>query len=202
MELPQTDYALAVLSIRAPIALPFNLGYSWYHALDDEGNLLPAHAESELRLQSLQELLMEWKNLLVLLQMRYGWPSSRIFLMGFGQGGDVALHIASLSQNRFGGVVCIEGSLLRQPANTLKLGTPVLLLHRTNNYLVNDEMWKKCKTWCKKCFISTESKEFNTIQPINLSSKDQMTPIMEFLANHLYLRNFALEQHQDIIQIH
>ncbi|RHY37954.1 hypothetical protein DYB38_008970, partial [Aphanomyces astaci] len=153
MQLPQTAFA----SFRAPHALPFDLGYAWFdHALDAQGDVLPHHVPDPRRLQryyqyhqipftsrrcgSLDQVVAAWLDALHTLQTDYNWPLHRVFLMGFGHGGTVALHVVAACSHRLGGVVSVSGALL-STATVSPSSTPGLVLHSSNDPLIRTDMF-------------------------------------------------------------
>lgn len=109
MALPQT----AILAISGPIKFPDEIlsGRAWFTSFDEDWNLL---YNDERRLKSLiitKKLLERAIEGLA----KYGWARDRIHLLGFSQGGTVALDLAlhSCGENRkLGSVIAISGSIL------------------------------------------------------------------------------------------
>ncbi|ETV90788.1 hypothetical protein H310_14458 [Aphanomyces invadans] len=192
MQLPQTAFA----SFRAPHALPFELGYAWLDpSLDRKGEVLPHHVYDPKRLHSLDQVVAVWMDVLSMLQIVYNWPLHRIFLMGFGHGGTVALHVAAACRQRLGGVVSVSGALLR-PTCALTSATPGLMLHSTCDPLILTDVFQATAT----AMPLVKTKCFDYF-PIGLSNQDEMRAIMQFYDENLYLRNLALEQQADVFEL-
>jgi predicted esterase len=133
MALPQT----ASLALRAPIALPFGLAGSQWHASFDEASgepITPSTGEMR-RLRSLErETRPRLLRLLDLLDT-CGWPAQRIFLLGYAQGGTAAIDLALHATSRLGGVVSVCGHCLPeaaaadlQPVRGGARATPLLII--------------------------------------------------------------------------
>ncbi|OQR91239.1 hypothetical protein ACHHYP_04855 [Achlya hypogyna] len=195
MALPQT----AVMSVRAPLALPFDLGYAWYHALDNDGNVLLPRAASAARSQSLAEVVTHWHQLLHVLHVDYGWPYARMFLFGFAQGATTALHVAASTTQRLGGVVSVSGAFLSAPNG--QRATPALLLQARDDSLVPTADAAQTATWAAQALGKVSARTFDGPGPLALNARERMAPVMEFLADTLHLRNLALEQQADLIEI-
>lgn len=121
----------ACLAVRGPLALPFNdNGYHWGDdvifdsstgGLDMEASFNKTH---EVLKQIIDETLIG----------KCGWNRRAIFFLGFGQGGMVALDIASRipatdEDPEFGGVVSLGGPLPHAaPAPGKKAKTPILVM--------------------------------------------------------------------------
>ncbi|ETV71495.1 hypothetical protein H257_13363 [Aphanomyces astaci] len=192
MQLPQTAFA----SFRAPHALPFDLGYHWFdHALDAQGDVLPHHVPDPRRLQSLDQVVAAWLDALHTLQTDYNWPLHRVFLMGFGHGGTVALHVVAACSHRLGGVVSVSGALL-STATVSPSSTPGLVLHSSNDPLIRTDMFTA--TTSVMSGVKAKSVPYH---PVALSNKDEMSSIMTFFDQTLYLRNLALEQQADVFEL-
>ncbi|KDO24943.1 hypothetical protein SPRG_09587 [Saprolegnia parasitica CBS 223.65] len=197
MALPQT----ALLSLRAPHALPFDLGYSWYHALSDQGDVLPTGVAHAARDQSMAELLPVLHEALRVLHTVYGWPYNRVFLFGLAQGAHVALSVATTFSERLGGVVSLSGGLLSPPSPAFKQPTPVLLLHSKNDPLVSSSVFAACQAGCNSALGRVETHVFDVPGPLSLATRDELHPVMAFFAEALYLRHLALEQQADIFEV-
>jgi predicted esterase len=113
LQLPQT----AILSVKAPCPIPyFDTETSWFPAFDMKGEELPTDAEVVHQgWNKTRELLIDLlKGFCIYNKLENtGWPSERIFILGFGQGGQVALDLAIRLSNEtsFGGVISISGYL-------------------------------------------------------------------------------------------
>jgi predicted esterase len=131
-----------------------------------------------------------------------GWRAREVLMLGFGQGGCVALGYVAGAAHReeeFGGVVCIggnlPGSLMSAPANGSatslesdvkkvtngKSPTPVLLLGGSRSTAVT------------QCAIAETKAKFGSVQYVKWDktedsmprSREEMLPIMRFFARRL-----------------
>lgn len=111
MKLPQT----AALALCAPLALPAGLeGRMWHESFEADGELIRASAFERRRLNSLKHQGRASLQALLMRLQRAGWPAHRLFLLGYAQGGTVALDFALHCGCRLGGVVSICGLLLEE----------------------------------------------------------------------------------------
>eukprot|EP00611_Tribonema_gayanum_P026763 TRINITY_DN6448_c0_g1_i1.p1 TRINITY_DN6448_c0_g1~~TRINITY_DN6448_c0_g1_i1.p1 ORF type:complete len:292 (+),score=65.16 TRINITY_DN6448_c0_g1_i1:126-878(+) len=140
--LPQT----AVLAFQAPVPLPFDMGYCWHDTFDDEGDTLAYTPGDERRMKSLNASTSTLIQAIEVLRLQLHWPADRIFLLGYAQGGTVALsaaltlaHASAPPISALGGVISICGVLLEEqlamaagtgaaPARPAAEATPVLIL--------------------------------------------------------------------------
>ncbi|KAF0695649.1 Aste57867_13543 [Aphanomyces stellatus] len=193
MQLPQTAFA----SFRAPHTLPFDLGYSWLDpAFDAQGDVIPHDVHDSRRDTSLNAIVQSWGKALQILQEQYNWPPQRIFLMGFGVGGSVALHVASASAQRLGGVISISGALFNSkelPPRATK--TPGLILRSTADPAISNATYASTE---RAMQVTTKCLPYH---PIRLSNKDEMEAVMKFFDGTLYLRNLALEAQADVVEL-
>lgn len=63
----------------------------------------------------------------------YGWKPSRIFILGYAQGGTVAMDVGLHVNTRIGGIVCASGGLvdifLQRSKGTATFRSPLLMMH-------------------------------------------------------------------------
>jgi predicted esterase len=123
MSLPHT----ATLALQAPFELPLDLGHCWYPLLDDAYNFIEPNISNKTRMRGLQRSLKALCSL-ILNVMSAGMRRSRIFLMGYVQGGITATNLAlqwhSLVRqtssmyddpdSRFAGVITMGSCLLEE----------------------------------------------------------------------------------------
>ncbi|CAK4152375.1 unnamed protein product [Aphanomyces euteiches] len=162
---------------------------------------------------SLSDIVDQWMEALRVLQEMYNWPPQRIFLMGFGHGGSVALHVATQCPSRLGGaitlsaravfhrrlvgIVSISGALFDTSTTVDTQKTPVLILHSVNDPLIPQAMFAKTKRTLGEN-VTTKSMPY---YPIRLSNKEEMSAVMKFFDETLYLRNLALEAQADVVEM-
>jgi hypothetical protein len=104
ISLPQTS----TLSLSGPIHIPeTNGGRAWFISLDENWELIKPGRGEMRRLDSLRQTRKKLVRLLDNLESKCGWSRERIHLLGFSQGGTVALDLAlnSCGANKLGGVV-------------------------------------------------------------------------------------------------
>lgn len=104
ISLPQTS----TLSLSGPIHIPeTNGGRAWFTSFDENWELIKPNRGEMRRLDSLRQTRKKLVRLLDNLESKCGWNRERIHLLGFSQGGTVALDLALnlCGANRLGGVV-------------------------------------------------------------------------------------------------
>ena len=108
--LPQT----ALLALRAPFALPLELGYGWFECIDlAKGDFIQPQRGEKRRVQSLQRCLAELDKVLEVL-LTCGWAHRELFLFGYSQGGTVAMEWTLHGHKAFGGVVAVAAGLVEE----------------------------------------------------------------------------------------
>ena len=194
MALPETS----ALALRAPLPLPADLdGYMWHDSFDDEGDLLPAEACNLANARaSLQALLSMLE--------RCGWPSHRVFLLGFMQGGQVALDLALHLSVRLGGVVSVCGHLAPEqltPPLVPSLQTPLLVITGTNDESTPLAAARRSFAALQTCAGRSAVVRLSEIEGRAIGSEREMRPVMEFFAENLELHISALENDPSIIRV-
>lgn len=111
--LPQT----AVLSLKAPFPLPFDLGHGWFDMFDLENGgeaIVPSKYETR-RVRSLERSLKLLDSLIEALE-KLGWSPQDVILFGYSQGGTTGLEWAARRKNgaRFKAVVAVAAALLEE----------------------------------------------------------------------------------------
>jgi predicted esterase len=106
--------------------------YSWYNTFDRMFNPIP-NPDPAKHVSTLRELLENLTSPEII-----GWDLNRIHLFGWGQGGSMALHLASdiarrpLGEaKRLGSVISICGTLLSTSTSLTQSHTPSFLFTRT-----------------------------------------------------------------------
>eukprot|EP00930_Biecheleria_cincta_P028109 TRINITY_DN19600_c0_g3_i1.p1 TRINITY_DN19600_c0_g3~~TRINITY_DN19600_c0_g3_i1.p1 ORF type:complete len:395 (+),score=88.79 TRINITY_DN19600_c0_g3_i1:55-1239(+) len=117
LNLPKT----ACLVINGPQALPDELlddppGFSWFTMLDYETmDFIQPSPKEQRRLSSLEASARQLEEVIQVLITRYGWARGEIFLLGYGQGGTLALHMLERScrhPEALGGSISVAGHIL------------------------------------------------------------------------------------------
>jgi predicted esterase len=119
LQLPQT----AVLAIRAPIPL-LDMGFTWFDVLTPSGDI---SFDSPQAIASLRDSASSVLPLLQRLQRLHGYALRNVFMLGYAQGGTVALSVLqSMPSVAIGGVISISGPPPPPPPNMQHTNTPVL----------------------------------------------------------------------------
>lgn len=114
-----------------------------------------------------------------------GYSAREIIIFGFAQGAMVGLQVAAeIGPDELGGVISVGGVLpLSTPLTTLnkKNKTPILLCKATKGSAVTDSALSRLKD----VFEYVEMKEWKKNGDGMPSNRDEMLPIMQFLARRL-----------------
>lgn len=114
-----------------------------------------------------------------------GYKAREIIVFGFGQGGMLALRLAKeMGDSELGGVVSLGGALPASvtPATVGKKSkTPIIVCKARNNSTVKDRDIKRLGD----SFEFFELKEWNKNGDGMPASREEMLPIMRFLAKRL-----------------
>ncbi|KAI0122853.1 Alpha/Beta hydrolase protein [Xylariales sp. AK1849] len=130
-----------------------------------------------------------------------GWGTNDILFFGFGQGGTLALGLASTSRRgervadvtkgdinqgtAFKGVVSVGGplpvSMIPTVSNTEKSRTPVLICHGRLSDLLDEE----AVDVLKKEFVDMREVKWRKADDGMPGSREEMLPIMQFFAERL-----------------
>lgn len=121
MNLPQTS----ILALSGPIHIPeTNGGRAWFTSFNENWDLIDPSPNETRRLHSLRVTRAKLSRLLDNLETRCGWTRGQIHLLGFSQGGTVALDLAlnSCGANKLGGVVSGRTQGVRVHIHTVDVG--------------------------------------------------------------------------------
>ncbi|KUI71020.1 hypothetical protein VM1G_07010 [Cytospora mali] len=119
-----------------------------------------------------------------------GWELSDILFFGFGQGGSLALGLASKlrddeASKPFKGVVSIGGalpvSMIPSQSGRPKAKTPVLVCHGTSCEAVDEDAIDVLK----KEFVDVREVKWKKTDSSMPSNREEMLPIMQFFAERL-----------------
>lgn len=212
MQLAQT----ATLAITARnIALPLDLGYTWFEEMDGIGN--PLVDEDERRLSSLSRAVDWLENLLCLL-IRPGarngandnnammWIPERIFLLGFSAGACLAMELCqkwrAYGRLALGGAICIAGGIktkfeqrktqIAMVDNTTNEATHVLIVSGSNDKTFSQQAAAKSKQLYdspSKVQLHVERGKGHSM----IGSRSEMTIVMEFLSKRMVRRMISME---------
>ncbi|KAJ3985834.1 hypothetical protein F5890DRAFT_1564612 [Lentinula detonsa] len=189
LKLPQT----AVLALRAPEKIPFlyEEAYQWYPSFDHLGDLIDRPNPTP----TLDILSKVFSHLI----KDCSWPTDRIHLFGFAQGGSVALEFgikfwreqradseSSLPVSSLGSIVSISGPLLSYPTISSSSPTPVIAVYRPPP--AEPSLSPADLTALKKAFSSVREAKLVAKGPGMPSSKEEWEPIMRFWSERLSRR--------------
>ncbi|KLU92715.1 phospholipase/Carboxylesterase superfamily protein, partial [Magnaporthiopsis poae ATCC 64411] len=126
---------------------------------------------------------------------RCGWNIDDVLLLGYGQGGSLALGLASRVRGgaeaaaaaaKFKGVISIGGPLPRSMVPTVssrpKAATPVLLCRAKRSEGLDDDAVEFVKDEFDKVEVAVWENKAEDGMP---ASRDEMLPIMRFFAERL-----------------
>ncbi|KAH7882961.1 hypothetical protein F5I97DRAFT_1978077, partial [Phlebopus sp. FC_14] len=184
LNLPQT----AILSLRAPEQIPFldEQAYQWYTSFDPLGDLIDRPNPTPA-LQVISTVLIH-------LTADCGWPSHRIHMFGFAQGGSVAAEsalawwkreLATLKERQktqdepprpLGSVTTISGPLLSYPTLETPCPTPLLIFHRSSLPKGTFTAFLKAFTRVREVAKSRDASSQESMP----RSKDEWEPVMRF----------------------
>ena len=178
LALPETT----CISLQAPTPLPFEIG--GFHWGDD---ITFDHASGQMDFDTgftnavkviKQDVIEEG-----LLKM-CGYKPRDIMLFGYGQGAMAALATAASVAEELGGIVSIGGHLPSSNTSGQCIKTPVLLLGGSSNTSITRTQLEKLKA----VFRSIEYQMWNRAGDGMPRNRDEMLPIMRFLARRLRSR--------------
>ncbi|KAI9669005.1 MAG: hypothetical protein M1817_005162 [Caeruleum heppii] len=180
LSLPDT----VCLSLEAPTPLPFDLG--GYHWGDDilfdqtSGLMLPDAGFTKTTNIIANEVLQD------VLISQCGYRARFIFFLGFGQGGMTALSVATARSDELGGVISIGGPLPSAVSDRSKgrSRTPVLVLGGSSVTCITASTLAKVK----EVFLDVEYKKWSRSGDAMPRTREEMLPVMKFLARRLCSR--------------
>ncbi|KAF9737098.1 hypothetical protein PMIN04_003769 [Paraphaeosphaeria minitans] len=181
LNLPET----ACLSLRAPAPLPFDLpGFHW-----GDDMVFDQHSgemDTDTGFAASAGLVLD-KVIKQGLMAKCGYAAREVVLFGFAQGGMLALQVAASFREELGGVVSVGGApSLSAPLPTAgkKNRTSVLVCKASRGSSVTDSAAKRLKD----TFEFAEVKEWNRVGDGMMRNREEMLPIMQFLARRLRSR--------------
>jgi predicted esterase len=182
LNLPET----ACIALQAPNALLFDIeGFHWGDDLIiDQSN---GEMDMDTGFRSSTKLLLDGVIREGLIG-KCGYKPREIVLFGFAQGGMAALQAAAeFGGDELGGVISIGGALSQStPLKAIeKQGkTPILVCRATRNSKVTDSAVLRLKD----AFEHVEVKDWKRNGDGMMSNREEMLPIMQFLACRLLSR--------------
>ncbi|KAI9193243.1 uncharacterized protein BJ171DRAFT_530895 [Polychytrium aggregatum] len=204
MQLPQT----ALLAIRGPSPIPyFDDGTGWFPAFDQLGEEISwSSPQASTGVQNTRKLLKSPGS-------GIGWPPGQIFLLGFAQGGTIALDLAlwgdldapgpGPAPILCGGVISIAGGLF-DAASCVRASLPVerrqLWALVTKDDSIDASVGLGTRQLSRLKSLLEDHVQVEVIsgkQGISMPNSH----IFQFLGAHLALRNLKLEAMSDVVQI-
>ena len=177
MALPET----VCISIQGPTPIPFDIGgFHWGDdVVFDQGS---DSLDPDTGFKKGTEVVLQITRQL---QEKCDYTSRDILLFGYGQGGMLALKIATES-TELGGVISIGGPL---PSDTVlpvpKSKTPIIALGGSSNSTLTDSSITKLKN----TFEFVEYKRWRRPGDGAPRNREEMLPIMQFFARRLRSRH-------------
>ncbi|KAJ8325471.1 hypothetical protein BDV3_001274 [Batrachochytrium dendrobatidis] len=225
MQLPQT----AICAIAGPSNIPYyDQGTGWFPAYNqvDCTDLDSGCKQLRKGIQSTRSLICSFLTECVIASKEHpdGWPAERVFLLGFSQGGIMALDVALMGSwpdtytsempraLELGGVVSISGWIdmdRYDSSNTSINGrvvkkTSVLVTQGISDGAFDMKLFESKKSVLRR-FVETEDQlQVGVIAGKGHTmpqSQEEMRIIMGWFARVLWLRNLALEALPDIVDI-
>jgi len=176
------------LALAAPLQLPLDSGRTWFKSVNDDWVELPVQ-EIASSLQSTGRLL---QTLIRNLHEKGGWPLSRIHLLGYSQGGTLALHLAILFRGEkvLGSCVSISGAanvvcLEATGHATAGLATPVMITHGDRDLNVSRADIERSLSGLRKAGSDAGLYSVAGKGHAMIGSEAEMRAIMAFWAKHL-----------------
>lgn len=211
LQLPQTS----LLALTAPMPLPCGIsGSSWVATFEDDGSLLERTLKpgDRRRLDGLTRTRSALLELVTVLE-RCNWRRSELFLLGFSQGADVALDLATRTPApTLGGVVglscaCVlaEDRVDREPVGSgPRAATPILTMHGSADDVVTIERAREGAEFLAARLADRSLHTFVELRGAGHStprSAEHARPLHAWLAQHLACRSLALEQDADVVEL-
>jgi len=209
MQLPQT----AVLALNSPFELPSELlddppGYSWFEVLDENLEFIEPSPQERRRTRSLQQSCDWLSSLLDALMQNCGWALHELFLLGYGQGGTVALELllrhctTGCSERGLGGVVGVATEVLPETMATItrqqrsptrhSLDTAVLLIHGNEDARISAATARASADCLREALHDGDGcVELQVLsgrggEMLRGGNAEECRCVMDFFANHLH----------------
>jgi len=183
LRIPQT----ALIAVQGSFMIPFFPdGWAWFPSFDAQGFYLKDNNQQLIKglIQTRIKLLNYIKSL--------EWPLERIFLLGFGQGGSVALDLAINGQLAVGGVLSLGGFPISGQPN-LECKIPIFISYGSKQ---DDAHYANDIHSSNITIYKVEGRDLELPQDAT-----QVKEIFKFLGKLLSLRNLALENQPGVIEI-
>lgn len=213
MELPQT----AVMAISGPIMFPEEIihGRAWFVAFDEDWELIQPEKGDERRLKSMRTATILLDKVIEVMCKSYGWTRDRVHVLGFSQGGTLALDLAlrSCGPRRLGSVVAISASLLpeflmqelKEEDKDVACGgacTSVLITHGSQDNVVSKKEVRATRDFISKIHPSVQvGLQFFNKEHCMVKSKEEMEHLMRFWSQHLHRRMVNMEKDSTLYEV-
>lgn len=172
--LPLTGYHMVFPD--APFPHPYNpVGRMWYSFPPDYDFQTPHDFAQQMDLQASRLQLREW---FTALSQEIGIPLQKTVLIGFSQGGAMALDVGL--QLPFAGVVVLSGYLHSAPAPHQDLG-PILVVHGRLDQVVPIQKAQETKDALNTLPVNASFREFDMGHEISPQALQQV----QHFCNHL-----------------
>nr|KAJ3418421.1 hypothetical protein HK105_008339 [Polyrhizophydium stewartii] len=204
MQLPQT----AVCALTGPSPIPFfDEGTGWFPHFDDEGEgkLAWIALEGDSENVAAAQMLTATRALVVGFlaesvfeseSHRDGWPAERVFLLGFAQGGAAALDAALLGTRPGADSAPLQVGGVTRPHVLVTAG------ERDETVAVSRVPALVAALRGLVAAPAQVAHEVVAGKPLAMpQSAGEMRAIVRFFADHLHLRNLALEAMADVYEI-
>jgi predicted esterase len=173
----------ACLAVRAPSMLPFN--NNQYHWGDD---LIFDSSTGDLDMEADFTTTHKLFKTIVddVLVGKCGWSKRAIFFIGFGQGGMVALDVASrlpTAEGEYGGVVSLGGPLpTTAPSPHPKAKTPIMVMGGEKNSAITEGVEARIKNVFEFVeVVKWRGKKGDGM----MQNQEEALPMMRFMARRL-----------------
>lgn len=213
MELPQT----AVMAISGPIVFPEEIihGRAWFVAFDEDWELIQPNKRDERRLKSMRTATVLLDKVIEVMCKSYGWTRDRVHVLGFSQGGTLALDLAlrSCGPRRLGSVVAISASLLpellmQEPKEMDKdvacggACTSVLITHGSQDNVLPRKDVQATRDFILKIHPPVQvGLQFFNKEHCMVKSKEEMEHLMRFWSQHLHRRMVNMEEVSTLYEV-
>ncbi|KAJ1621061.1 Phospholipase/Carboxylesterase-domain-containing protein [Pavlovales sp. CCMP2436] len=207
LKLPQTS----VLSVTAPMRLPFeDMGSGWYLAFEQDGSLIsePMKAGDQRRCEGLRCSSEALSALLRALVQKCNWREHELFILGFSQGGTVAVDAATHAEIPLGGVVGVSCACVLpedMEGEHLVLQSPLITLHGTCDDSVPIALSRATRLQLRERLAQSATKhefvELDGGKHSTPQNAEQTRPLMEFFSRHLRSRNTALDDDESVVEV-
>lgn len=228
LALPQTS----LLAVTAPGRLPFDMGAAWYPAFEQDGSLIaePVPPDDRRRAEGLRASRLAVQTLLRGLINRCNWRGSELFLLGFSQGGlvalDVATHTATPPLGGSVGLSCMcllpEQDALRDGrAEQSALRSPLISMHGALDETVPLSLARETRDALRTRLAARQAAqgaglagaeplegadqheyvELPGAKHATPQSAEHARPLLAFFSRHLVRRSPALEEAADVIEL-